>query len=296
MLVYEPANAQVYKYKDERGKWVFSDKAPSDVEAETLNVAGETKQFRVYLRDEQMDNTVTYFAVNEYPAPVEVKFGLIKSSNISTDTSLPLTIIVPPNDEIKIAAISQKNPNRGSSHEYRWAYMFGDPDRQADGNFLYRVPYAVATSRRVTQGFNGAFSHNHPQAQYAVDIDMPVGTNIYAAREGIVLDVATQFFGSGTDAQQYGNRANNIRIMHADGSMAVYAHLKWDSIRVRPGDRVTEGQYIADSGNTGFTTGPHLHFVIQRNAGMELRAIPFKFRGRNNTAVTPVENMELTAY
>ena len=56
-----------------------------------------------------------------------------------------------------------------------------------------------------------------------------------------------------------------VQILHEDGTIAVYAHLHWDSIRVRIGDHVSRGQYIANSGSTGFSSGPHLHFAVIRN-------------------------------
>ena len=61
----------------------------------------------------------------------------------------------------------------------------------------------------------------------------------------------------------------------SDGTIGVYAHLHWDSVRVQPGQHVQRGEYIADSGNTGFTTGAHLHFAVIRNAGLEAISLPF---------------------
>ena len=71
----------------------------------------------------------------------------------------------------------------------------------------------------------------------------------------------------GTDQGRDASAANLVRILHDDGTWAEYAHLNRSTIRVRPGDVVERGEYIADSGNTGFSSGPHLHFVVQRNAG-----------------------------
>jgi murein DD-endopeptidase MepM/ murein hydrolase activator NlpD len=59
--------------------------------------------------------------------------------------------------------------------------------------------------------------------------------------------------------------------------MGVYLHLQPGSISVREGQHVGLGTEIARSGDTGNSTGPHLHFVVQRNVGMALESIPFDF-------------------
>ncbi|NJL72520.1 MAG: M23 family metallopeptidase [Candidatus Competibacteraceae bacterium] len=60
---------------------------------------------------------------------------------------------------------------------------------------------------------------------------------------------------------------NTITIKHEDGNYSFYAHLMKDSIKVKEGDRVTTGQHIATLGNSGNTTGPHLHFHITSGPG-----------------------------
>ena len=108
---------------------------------------------------------------------------------------------------------------------------------------------------------------------------MPKGTPVLAARDGVVMTVDNDFYGAGLDMEKYGDRANNVRIVHADGTMAVYAHLQVESVRVHVGEQVHAGQPIALSGNTGYTTGPHLHFVVQRNATWDWISVPFQFSG-----------------
>ena len=60
--------------------------------------------------------------------------------------------------------------------------------------------------------------------------------------------------------------------------MGVYLHLKKGSVCVREGQRVKVGSALALSGNTGNSTGPHLHFVVQRNTGLGLVSIPYQFK------------------
>ena len=65
------------------------------------------------------------------------------------------------------------------------------------------------------------------------------------------------------------NLSNYIYVFHNDGTIAEYVHIKKGSARVKVGDFVNQGQVIADSGNVGWSTGPHLHFsvFIQRLRG-----------------------------
>jgi len=87
-----------------------------------------------------------------------------------------------------------------------------------------------------------------------------------------------------------------VRILHEDGTYGEYAHLNRNSIRVKPGDIVRRGEYIADSGNTGFSSGPHLHFAVIRNIGMRVESVPVVFEGANGSEVAPATGTELTAY
>ena len=131
----------------------------------------------------------------------------------------------------------------------------------------------------MSQAFPDIITHGDPSSQYAIDFVMPVGTHVFAAREGVVIEVASDFFEHGTDLKADGPRANVVRVLHDDGTMSLYGHLNWNSIRVVPGQHVARGEYLADSGNTGFTTGPHLHFVVQRNRGGALVSVPIEFAG-----------------
>jgi murein DD-endopeptidase MepM/ murein hydrolase activator NlpD len=98
-----------------------------------------------------------------------------------------------------------------------------------------------------------------------VDYASAVGTPVYAIARGRVM-----FAGPSTiklPSGQPGGGGYIIKLRHkvnGEWITSAYMHLKKGSLQVRKGDRVIEGQKIAESGNTGASTGPHLHFEIQR--------------------------------
>jgi len=101
---------------------------------------------------------------------------------------------------------------------------------------------------------------------------MPEGTPIVAARGGMVVKVENGQSGRGNNPS-----GNFVRILHDDGTMGVYLHLMRGSVLVSEGQRVGEGTPLGRSGNTGNSSGPHLHFVVQRNVGLALESIPYDF-------------------
>jgi len=85
-----------------------------------------------------------------------------------------------------------------------------------------------------------------------MDFAAPTGTPIYAAQSGTV-----------TTARYSGNAGNMIVINHGDGLVTIYMHCH--AMYVSAGQRVEKGQNIAIVGNTGNSTGPHLHFQVELN-------------------------------
>ncbi|AVQ07803.1 M23 family peptidase [Xanthomonas vasicola pv. vasculorum] len=142
---------------------------------------------------------------------------------------------------------------------------------------LYQLPFR-GVPVQVAQGFGGHFSHADPPNWYAVDFAMPQGTPVLAARGGVVMQVQRDVVDNSPNDPAAGG-GNLVRVLHADGSMAIYAHLAPDGVAVRPGQALCIGERLGASGNTGFSTAPHLHFAIQRNADMRLVSLPFRMLG-----------------
>jgi murein DD-endopeptidase MepM/ murein hydrolase activator NlpD len=104
-------------------------------------------------------------------------------------------------------------------------------------------------SYRIGEGFGVHGWHWGSGMHTGIDLDVPIGTHVHAAMAGTVIS-----------AHWEGSYGNCIRIRHYNGVVTRYAHLS--KIKVKVGQYVQAGQVIANSGNTGNTTGPHLHFEV----------------------------------
>ncbi|MCF3136046.1 M23 family metallopeptidase [Streptomyces olivochromogenes] len=111
----------------------------------------------------------------------------------------------------------------------------------------------------------GMWQHKHSGQDFAV----PIGTDVVAAHGGTVVKAGPN--GAG-DGPAYGNA---VVIKHGNGTYSQYAHLS--RVDVQPGQVVKTGQHIARSGNTGNSTGPHLHFEIRTtpNYGSAIDPVSF---------------------
>lgn len=267
----------VYKIVNPDGTVHYTDRRPESFDdVEVIKTRAEQQQL-ARLHIERDGSTRRAVASNLIDGPVEVELRFRGATNVRANPSLPLRVVVPAAGSLTVAEFSPNDARLGYSFELEMSSVPGAPTRGA-GRHEYLLP-VEGDAWRIDQGWHGAFSHRDPQSRYAVDINVAEGTPIRAARAGRVMQVEDEFEGAGLDLERFAGRANHVRIVHEDGSMAVYAHLEADSVVVRPGARVRQGQIIGRSGNTGYSTGPHLHFAIQVNRGMTLESIPFQFSG-----------------
>ena len=294
----QPALAKkLYSYQDDSGRWHFSDTKPDvdqTVNVKRLKVHGRNKGVRVH-RLGTRDKPV-FQVQNLLAGPVEIEFQLIDGVNVITEPSLPRSFVVDGGTSIKAFTLRHIDSSIPWKYRYSYRVVLGSPEAEHAPTENYYLPYAHGKQYFVSQGFFGNYSHRSLQSQYAVDFAMPDGSAVHAARSGVVMDVARDFYNGGTDREKFGTRANYVRILHDDGTIALYAHLRWESVLVVPGDIVRRGQVIAKSGSTGFSSGPHLHFAIQKNDGMRLVSVPFVFKVADKAApVTPRMGDLLTA-
>lgn len=173
-----------------------------------------------------------------------------------------------------------------TSPAYSYAYKFkcipGDlSSAKHDNTYVYSIPFQRGYQTKVSQGYNGSYSH---MGVNAIDFVAPVGTPVCAARAGIVVEVV-ESNSSGCASSKCMQMANFIKILHSDGSEALYSHLKHNGSKVSEGQEVAVGEVIGYSGNTGWTTNPHLHFevLIPDMKGGKSVSTQFRLHGENKT-------------
>lgn len=174
----------------------------------------------------------------------------------------------------------------GQSHLQRRDVVVGRPNADHDDSYVYRLPYGDRVSYPVLQGYGARLSHRGSE-YFTVDFRMAEGTLVYSAREGIVMLVEDSFSESCWE-EGCGRFANFVAVLHSDGTTGEYFHLQKDSALVEPGDRVGRGQPLARSGNTGYTTTPHLHFGVYRsNADGTTQSVAVRFLSREGLVSEP---------
>jgi murein DD-endopeptidase MepM/ murein hydrolase activator NlpD len=128
----------------------------------------------------------------------------------------------------------------------------------------YLLPWPAEESHLCVQGNRGVVSHRGFE-EFAYDFTMPVGSDVLAARAGVVLRGDVSHDGNGL------HKPNNyLTIDHGDGTFGHYLHLRQGGNYVGLGDRVAQGQCIAASGNVGRSMLPHLHFEVIDSKGNTL--------------------------
>jgi murein DD-endopeptidase MepM/ murein hydrolase activator NlpD len=241
---------------------------------------------------EQTDQGLIILAENRAYCPYTVSVKL-EIKNMQSSQGDYFEVVVPGQTErMELAVLEIIDPGKKSSFSMGATYLLGNAIHSPNHNGIYRLPYQKGSTFLMSQGFDGAFSH---KGKNALDFTMKTGTQVCAAREGIVSEVIDKY-SNGCNDPSCLYEANTITIYHKDGTFADYAHLKKNGSAVRPGDQVLAGQVIGFSGNTGYSSGPHLHFEVYYFDHENKISIPIMFDLGGKNPVFLEEKTKYTAH
>lgn len=224
-------------------------------------VAGQSKT-KLYFEVSKTRDTITYFADNPEIFPVSISFSdKPVLENMKFDRPFQNKYVLKSEtakNKIISFVLVDKSKKWGVKLMPAYRTLVGDLTVTSyDKDYVYELPFKKGETFEVYQGYNGTFSH---QNENALDFIMPEGTEIVAAREGKVIGVV-QHNKSGCPTIKCADMGNYIKILHSDGTIADYYHLKYNGANVKLGKEIQKGEIIGLSGNTGWSNGPHLHFV-----------------------------------
>lgn len=208
---------------------------------------------------------------NGKPYPITWGCELARAQHVRQEPAPGFLEVVPPGGT-HVVRFVRKGVGK-KTYSYHWAWEQGD-HRAASHDVVYQLPWASNQSFEVLQTWSGSYSHKR---DHAIDVEMPIGTPVLAARDGVVVSIRDGW-GEGGPSRDFYEQANHIVVQHDDGSYASYSHLQGGAMEVAIGDVVQTGQPLGRSGNSGWSTGPHLHFVVKTALDAWVpRTLPVRF-------------------
>lgn len=255
-------------------------------------LAGEQKLIRI--TTEKEGSTTSFFVENLQHADVTVTLE-VELKNLQSTADLPFTATIPGQTKTNVFTVTPDNASQDSSWSYTYYATWGSLAVTHDDDYGYALPYPAGMRFPVSQGFHGKYSHTGGDC-YSIDWKMPEGTPIHAARDGVVVGIKDDSDRGGPD-KKYEWDANYILIRHSDGTLGHYVHLQKDGCKVKLGQKVRAGDWIGLSGNTGHSTGPHLHFaVFKAESGKQRETFAVKYRTNRVVAEVLAEGRSYRAF
>lgn len=246
---------------------------------------------KVAITAQRVKNKIYVKLTNKNIYPVTIKV-IATYKNLKPLVSTKDEIVV--NAKSTVDYTTLKVEDGSSYYSYKYSWTMGSKDAKHDDSYIYQLPFKRGTSHVVSQGYNGTKTHKGRSA-YSIDFPMPEGTKIYSARDGIVVKTKSNSDVGGY-AKKFASSGNYVRILHTDGTMATYYHLKYGGVLVHVGQEVTRGFAIGYSGNTGYSSGPHLHFsVFQAISASQTHTLAVRLSSTDGLVEGPIVGNYYTA-
>jgi murein DD-endopeptidase MepM/ murein hydrolase activator NlpD len=229
-------------------------------------------------------DTFELFVNNPLFGPISVHFD-ITQTNMRVSRGENFDIVIPARSRTFAFTAAPDDSQLAWEFDFKYRWHLGNINAVHDDSVIYDLPFEQGKRFTLIQGYNGTFSHSG-EYQYSVDFDLPIGTPVTAAREGIVVLIETSFTEGGADPALK-SKANFITILHSDNTMADYVHLSHNGSLVTLGQQVQRGEIIGYSGNVGYSTAPHLHFHVYKRTDTSgnWQSLPVRFRSTQGEGI-----------
>ena len=227
--------------------------------------AGAQDEYPFKLETSREGNASVIRAQNQGAIPVSLRLVLAVAENVATEPRFPIYMVIPARTNLTVARITQADRTKAWRYQYQSRRSFGSFEARPDPAAMYRVPWMDGRTYIIGQAPGGKITtHLQPYSKEAIDVTMPEGTPIVAARGGVVFSAISEHDNKGALHESMRNKANLVRVMHDDGTIGNYVHLMPAGVAVQAGEVVQAGKLLGYAGSTGFSAGPHLHFAITR--------------------------------
>ncbi|MDB5258655.1 MAG: family peptidase [Chitinophagaceae bacterium] len=226
---------------------------------QSLSLLAQDHEIRASVYHEEIPNGSKLLVDNEEYCPISVQVNLNLTNMKSTEGNNKVFVVPARSKKYNITDVIIINTSKAHGYGMQSIVGLGDYDKSGyDEDFNYYLPYKKGDAYTVNQGYNGIYTHKNKNS---LDFDMPIGTEIHAAREGVVVKIEDSNNKHCLD-EKCMKYDNFILVYQSDGTFASYAHIKKNGAAVKEGDSIAIGQLIAYSGDVGYSNGPHLHFDV----------------------------------
>lgn len=262
-------------------------------QAEAVAASAPTPESGLRVVDREVADGVELVVVRTQAAPVTLSIT-VTGKNAAPDRPMPVVVSCPTPGKYPFVVLKPVQEDQSFSWKVKYDWRFGQVAATHDPKRVYELPFKSGQSYTIGQGFHGTFTHSGND-EFAVDFDMPIGTEVLAARGGEVVVVVDTFDRGGPDLSLR-EKANYVLVRHDDGTLGEYVHLKRGGARVKPGTVVRAGDLIGLSGDVGYSRGAHLHFAVFRAVnGVDRETFPMRFRAKEGESLEPAEGARWTA-
>lgn len=225
----------------------------------TKLVYAQSNQSKLIFTHEAIDSK-TYEVYVENPTQQIRSFKItLRGENFKTDEYAIKSDTISPETKRVIYTVKKEKKRNDIILDYTWIEAVGNFNVRKILGHKYQLPYAKGEKYKVSQGYYEKFSH---EGKAALDFAMPKGTSVHAMRSGQIFAMKLN---SNNVCEEKGCEmfSNYIKIVHYDGTVAVYKNLLTNGSDKKIGDYVNVGQRIGRSGFTGKAKEPNLHVEVQ---------------------------------